>query len=172
METDTTLNKMLSLKSFEVKDSIILICFSIVVILRLLSNYTHISVFETEASKGFYEILINFILVYIFCFDAMSISFRIPQFTVLWVILCLIYVIADKHIIVLTPLVILLMYYLLRFIFKRKYDREFIACYLLKGGSKPYFSKIDNRESTAQDAVFTWIFFFLNFFGALAFTQF
>lgn len=171
METNNTPNKTLSLKNLGTKDSIILICFSIVVLLRLLSNYTHISIFETEASKLFYEALINLILVYIFCFDAMSISFRIPIFSVLWVILCLIYIIADKHIIVLTPLAILLTYYLLRFIFKRKYDREFIACYLLKGSSKPYFSKIDDRESTDQDAIFTWIFFFLNFFVAIAFMR-
>ena len=159
------LNKIrLDFKRFGFTESIILIVFLIIVLLWQLSNYVTISFIETEKNKQTYEGIIDFVILFGFGFSAMSILFRNSAFAIIWIVLGILYATADMHLPTHFPVIEILTFYIARFIFLKIYKREFIACYLGKGTSRPYFSYLDNRESTDQDAVFTWILFFTNFF--------
>ena len=147
----------------DIKERIILIAFFVVVLLRLVSNYSNISLFKTQSNETFYEGMLDWIMLLTFGFSALSIKFRSLSFALLWIVLSIIYFMVVKELIALFPLVEIITFYLFRYIFFRIYKREFIACYLGRGSSRPYFSYIDNRESTSKDSTFTWILFFLNF---------
>ena len=143
------------------KDGLSLSVFAILVFVRTGINYIPISRLDQEVDKIIYELVIDFLALFIVTTSPFCIRFRNGYFALIWVFISLTFILTDTRPITCTPLFLYIIFCIIRFVFWRLYKREFIPSTLSKSNSYTYFSKIDNMQSGKEDSAFMRIYFFI-----------
>lgn len=151
------------LKKLTISDIVYLSIFCVIIILRVCLNFINVFSYDRELVKIIYEILADFLTLFMVTTSPFCIRFRNYFFAIIWTILSIAFNLTDFRPITIAPLMLLVLFYIIRFIFRTIYKREFIPATLSKSSSYSYFSVIDNRSSEKEDAIFTRIYFFIGF---------
>jgi hypothetical protein len=155
-------------RKLERNDIISLSVFLAIVAIRIILNYVSIPGRNSALDRIIYEIVIDFVCLFVVTTTPFPIRFRNLWFAILWVVLSVILILTDFRPITSTPLVLIVLFYIIRLLFGKIYNREFIPCELSKSNSYSYFSVWDNRSSGKEDAVFMRIYFFAGFLSLIA----
>jgi hypothetical protein len=142
--------------------------FLAVIIIRIGLNYFSIPARDSGLDRIIYEIVIDFVCLFVVATSPFCIRFRNLSFVVSWVLLSVMFSLTDFRPITSTPLVLFFLYCIIRLLFWKIYNREFIPCTLSKSNSYGYYSALDNRTSGKEDAIFMRIYFFAGFLSLIA----
>lgn len=141
----------LEIRKLDKFDFIILILFGFAIFLNILisKNYQEY-LFESNLIISF--IVINFMI----STSSFLVRFRNIYFSLIWIVLSLIFLFTGNSI-AKAPFLLFLLFHFLRFIFLQKYGREFIPYTSTKFKLYRYVSKIEGRGGYKEDRKFTKI---------------
>lgn len=107
----------------------------------------------TEMYKFFYDLGFAGLLMVVFT-GSFLIRFRNLVFSLIWLLLSIIYIIEGDRALMLTPFLFLLLYHGVRYVFIRKYNREFIPPELGKGWAINSVDESDGKVGGKEDTVY------------------
>ena len=151
----------MTFEKFNNKDILSLSVFAILTCGRICLNLMPLTGHELGVDKIIYEIVVDFLVLFVVTTTPFCIRFRNGYFAIAWVFISIVFISTDVRPITTTPLFLYITFCVIRFTFRKIYNREFIPSTLSKSKSYAYFSKLDNMQSGKEDSVFMRLYFFI-----------
>ncbi len=109
----------------------------------------------------------NFIIAFVLYFSCSSTSLGIRfgnfYFSLIWILLCLIFYVNSNFELSLLPILGVGLYHLIRFIYFENFKREFIPGFMSNSGYDFRFSKSENRQADKNDMLYSFFLFICSF---------
>ncbi|WP_400262949.1 hypothetical protein ACFX5U_07700 [Sphingobacterium sp. SG20118] len=140
----------LELRKFDTWDIVILSIFTLAVVSYLVLDEYHS---EKRFQITYFS---SFAAAFLIFTTAFGLRFRNIKFSVIWLILSLMFL-YENYPIAQIPLLGFVSYHIVRLIFWKMYKKEFIPYELGRGGLFRYISKIEKKGGNKTDRLFTKI---------------